>query len=187
MPKKRSTIHLNGGGRVPHFAYGVLRAVYAGQANSTVDAAAEKLLVANPDSDWIPRASRAEVLLPAGAPDTLTSPRQLWGAYEAARLDRQRDLAVMLTIFGPEWPTLHQGYELVRAWAMASLVRQRRLAVMLALHVPSLVGSPHDAHVHVMASAREHRPWGFASFSDLCSDTALLALYAEWAAFQAAH
>lgn len=129
MPKKQKHLRqlfTNGAGKVGDYEYGVLRARFSDQRNCTLAFAAGKLGVDPAALTWAIRRDYG-VVIPVGAGDAYTDPRALWGAYEAARLPSQRDLALVLTLWTPQLTTMHDRLEVARSWAHAAFARERRL------------------------------------------------------------
>jgi hypothetical protein len=175
-PKKHPLFH-DGAGRVPGAVYGMLRSSYNQTANTADGFVAGKLMVADrAAADWRPQVAGYDVLIPHHAPTLWRDPRELWTAYEGARLSRQRDLAICITAYLEAARSLHDGWEQVRAWTYEVLVKKRSLAATLALHVPSTAGSSNAPHVHVIATARQALAWGFGTFADETTDETLKAL-----------
>lgn len=174
---KRHPLFHDGAGKVPGLVYGMLRAAFNQVPNNTVDYVAGKLRVADQTTAcWKPQVAGYDVLLPHQAPALWRDARELWAAYEGARLPKQRDLAISVTAYLDTARSLHDGWEQVRAWTYAALVKKRSLAATIALHVPSTAGSSNAPHVHVIATARRALAWGFGTFADETTDETLKAL-----------
>ncbi len=113
--------------------------------------------------DWRATATHA-VLLPADAPSDLLDARRLAERYEDEAFNGIKDLACVakLTISKRdrilvEWPRI------VR-FAQVEFCEKRSMAVIAILHVPARSGVRRDAHVHLVAPARELGADGFGAF-----------------------
>lgn len=185
-PAGEPALFLDGAGKRVDYRYGVYRARYSGRSQTTAALVAAKLGIADADATRWDSPRLHDVLLPAAAPDHLRTPRALCRAYEDSRLDRQQDLAAVVTLYMPGLATRHAGFELARAWAYAEFVRARSCAVVVVLHDPRAAGIRQDPHAHLVVPVRELGPAGFGAFAPLCRDRDLLALHPSWLAHRAA-
>lgn len=107
--------------------------------------------------DWHPTATHV-VLLPAGAPHDLLDARRLAERYEADAFVGIKDLACVVKI------TIGKTDELITRWASIQRFAEqefcinRSMACVAVLHVPARSGVKRDAHVHLVAPAREWDP-----------------------------
>lgn len=113
--------------------------------------------------DWHATAAHT-VLLPADAPSDLLDAKRLAERYEAETFPGIKDLACVAK-FGidksdrilVEWPR-------IRAFAEEEFCRKRNMGCIAVLHVPARSGVRRDAHVHLVAPARELGADGFGAF-----------------------
>lgn len=168
--KKPRLLYTNGAGIVPGICYGMLRSSFSGRQHRAVDFVAAKLLTAVPAAAWAPRAERVDHLLPADAQAAWWQPQACWTAFEAGRLEWQRDLVICLDVYLDAARPMHAVWETVRAWAHRALVTERRLAVTQILHVPGRAGSSNGPHIHLLATARRVAAWGWADFAETTDD-----------------
>jgi hypothetical protein len=161
-------------GKIRDFSFAVLRSTYNGVANTTTAYAERKVRLC----------TRSDMLLPPGAPDAYSDPRACWRAYEASRLPAQRDLMVCVTVYRPGASSIHEEWELVRAFARETFSVERKLPVHAILHAPGLAGSRNDVHGHLLVSARELMSFGFGAFAaTLCRDEGQREVHDAWTSF----
>jgi hypothetical protein len=156
-------------GSNPDLSFGVVRRELKGRVFNTIEAVLRRLrplgATPHPEEDWLPTCYRADVLLPPGAEDRLSTPKALCEAYEAQAFPGIKDLLIVVTLRfpGAEQP-LHEIWEEVRAFAL-DLARSKGVAAIVAMHVPALAGKPgRPVHGHIMLPARKLERYGFGEF-----------------------
>lgn len=113
--------------------------------------------------DW-QHGAVSTVLLPEDAPSDLLDPRRLVERYEAEAFPGIKDLACVAKI------AIHRHDQVLREWprivrfAAVEFAEKRSMGCLAVLHTPSKSGVRRDAHVHLIAPARELSSDGFGSF-----------------------
>lgn len=152
----QSWLFLNPAGPSGHgTVFGVLRKVYGGRQNSAVEFGRRKMQPIAPQGDavsspWPMTAERAEVVLPADAPDALADPEAFLEAVDTAAIDKT--LLVYVTLPYPGVPRLHQAWESARAFAVR--LAGRGLASLVVMHAPGRVASSNPVHCHLLIAPR---------------------------------
>lgn len=180
-------------GEMENFSFGVGQAMGKGDEAMTAEKFVFRRMypVDKPDdhrAPWVrPTCYDHDVLLPYGASDHLRDPQRLCRAYDEAALSTIRDLVVIITLRFPETETipqektLHEAWEVSRAFALRRLVQDRGVAVIPCFHVPSRASAPGFPHVHLLVPARILLPSGFGLFAQpLASDEGRALIEAEW-------
>lgn len=156
-------------GSNPDLSFGVVRRELKGHVFDTREAVLRRLRPLGPklraDEDWVPTCYRADVLLPPGAEDRLSSAKELCEAYEAQAFPGIKDLVIVMTLrFPGAGQPLHEIWEEVRAFAY-EITRSKGVAAIVAMHVPALAGKPgRPVHGHIMLPARKLERYGFGEF-----------------------
>ncbi|MCT8000577.1 hypothetical protein NZL82_01655 [Sphingomonas sanguinis] len=133
---------------------------------------------------WSPTATY-EVMLPQGAPSDLLEARRLVERYEAESFPGIKDLAIVCNFRIDKTDEILTAWSRVRAFARKAFCEDRSMAVIAALHVPARSGVRRDAHVHLVAPARELGSGGYGAFlRPFCSDAGAAIIRAEWAAWE---
>lgn len=118
----QSWLYLNPSGPSPAgTVFAVLRRTYAGRVNSALEFGYRKahLGPVAPGADlaaWSPNVERIEVLLPAGADDSLADPATLLGQMDAHAVEREKALLTYLTLPLGDVERVHVGWERARAF-----------------------------------------------------------------------
>ncbi len=150
----------------PDVGWGVLRRTLGSTTNDLREFMWQKLTHGRGTSwmgDWHPTAAHT-VMLPADAPADLLDARRLAERYEAESFIGIKDLACVAKL------DVHRHDQLLAVWARAQAFARiefcdkRSLAVVAVLHVPARSGVRRDAHVHLVAPARELGRDGFGAF-----------------------
>lgn len=189
-------------GSDPDLVFGVIRATLAGEPNTASGAIFRRLFpVAKPgniDAPWPkPTCFRHDVLVTPWAPADYIDPQALCRAYDTQCWDGVKDLVIIMNFRFPDavsvdgkppMVSLHDAYELVRAYCHQKLVMERGLATVLAMHLPSRAGVDFSPpHIHSMSLARRAGIEGFGSFiPELCKDSARRLIESEWSAWRKA-
>lgn len=156
-------------GSNPNLSFGVVRRELKGLTFNTGEAVLRRLRpvggIGGSHEQWVATCYRADVLLPPGAEDRLTSAKALCEAYEDQAFVGIKDLLIIVTLRFPSFPgALHGIWEEVRAFAL-EFACTRSVAAVLAMHVPALAGRVGRwPHVHVMIPARRLERYGFGEF-----------------------
>lgn len=131
---------------------------------------------------WAPTAIRWDVLLPADCPDVYADPALLCREFEAAAVERQKDLVLHLKLTADDAGPLHRFWERARGFAAEELVKAQSLPVILALHDPTQTGyhAANAPHIHVMGLARTLSARGFGRTTSLACDGAHAGFAAAW-------
>lgn len=147
--------------------WGVLRRTLAGRTNDLREMVWTKLTHGRGDAgylgDWHPTAAHT-VLLPDNAPSDLLDAKRLAERYENEAFAGIKDLACVAKI------TIDKGDRILAEWprivrfAAVEFAEKRNMACIAVLHVPARSGVRRDAHVHLVAPAREIGPDGYGAF-----------------------
>lgn len=134
--------------------------------------------------DWQPSAT-FDVLLPLGAPADLLDPRRLACRYEDESWAGIKDLACCVNITLPKGCDVVASYRRAIAFAQDAFCDRRDMACVTVLHLPSRSGVRRDAHVHLVAPARELETSGSygAFLRPFASDAGAPIVAAEWRAW----
>ncbi|WP_294280675.1 hypothetical protein [uncultured Sphingomonas sp.] len=156
----QSWLYLNPSGPSPAgTVFAVLRRAYAGRVNSALEFGYRKAhlgpVVAGTDlSAWSPNVERIEVLLPAGADDSLADPATLLGQMDAHAVEREKALLTYLTLPLGDVERVHIGWERARAFLRDRFARDRQLASVLILHAPGTINAAFPLHAHALIVPR---------------------------------
>lgn len=132
--------------------------------------------------DWHPTATH-QVLLPVDAPTDLLDAKRLAERYEAETFVGIKDLACVTKITISKSDRILVEWPRILAFAQAEFCDKRNTAVIAALHVPARSGVRRDAHVHLVAPARELAD-GFGAFlRPFASDAGGPEIARAWAAW----
>ena len=131
--------------------FGVLRRAYGGRTNSAIEFGYRKAHVGAVTDGvdvrvWAPNVERIEVLLPAGADDSLADPATLLGQMDAHAVDREKALLTCLTLPLRDAERVHVAWERARAFLRERFARDRQLASILVLHAPGTINAPFPLH-----------------------------------------
>ena len=113
--------------------------------------------------DWHTQAIHT-VLLPTDAPSDLLDARRLAERYESDAFPGIKDLACVAKI------TISKSDQVLKEWprivrfAAVEFAEKRNMGCIAVLHTPAKSGVRRDAHVHLVAPARELDRDGFGSF-----------------------
>ena len=125
----------------------------------------------------------SEVLLPEGAPDTLSDRERLWNAVEACELRRDAQLARELEFALPREMSEAQAIELARDFVQAEFV-DRGMIADLTVHWDRTDDGLPKPHAHVMLTMRSVGEDGFGPKVRDWNRTELLEHWRErWAGF----
>lgn len=156
----QSWLYLNPSGPSPAgTVFAVLRRTYAGRVNSALEFGYRKahLGPVAPGADlaaWSPNVERIEVLLPAGADDSLVDPATLLGQMDAHAVEREKALLTYLTLPLGDVDRVHVGWERVRAFLHDRFAQDRQLASVLILHAPGTINAAFPLHAHALIVPR---------------------------------
>lgn len=156
----QSWLYLNPSGPSPAgTVFAVLRRGYAGRVNSALEFGYRKAhlgpVVAGADLNaWSPNVERIEVLLPAGADDSLADPATLLGQMDAHAVEREKALLTYLTLPLGDVERVHIGWERARAFLRDRFARDRQLASVLILHAPGTINAAFPLHAHALIVPR---------------------------------
>lgn len=129
--------------------------------------------------DWSVDANYA-VFLPDDAPADLLEVRRLVERYEADSFDTIRDLASVVKIAIPNQSEIVKQWKRIRRFAEYQFT-QRNMACIAILHQPRRSGVKADAHVHLIAPARELGRDGFGAFvRPFATDGGAAEIYEAW-------
>ncbi|WP_125995753.1 hypothetical protein [Sphingomonas sp. S-NIH.Pt15_0812] len=139
--------------------FAVLRRAYAGRTNSALEFGYRKAhlgaVLASADTTvWSPNVERIEVLLPAGADDSLADPATLLGQMDAHAVEREKALLTYLTLPLGDVDRVHIGWERARAFLRERFARDRDLASVLILHAPGTINAAFPLHAHALIVPR---------------------------------
>jgi len=147
--------------------WGVLRRRLGKVDNDLVEFLHQKLTFGRGPSvtapDWHAQAVHT-VLLPEDAQTDLLDARRLAERYEADAFPGIKDLACVAKI------TIDRHDQVLREWprivrfAAVEFAEKRNMGCIAVLHTPAKSGVRRDAHVHLVAPARELGRDGFGSF-----------------------
>lgn len=171
-------------GKMADWDFGWLRTEAKGAKNSAAALAFNKLTLGQhkPGASWERRCWKAEILLPAGAPDLLDNPQLLFERIDATMpAEGRRDLALVLTWWTPGARSLHAAWEEVRSFVRKQLVDARELPALLVQHAPHAAGQTTPPHIHAVVGARR-LTFDLAAFTELEGDAAQTVLWEEWKA-----
>ena len=132
---------------------------------------------------WSPTATM-DVLLPDDAPAELMDARRLAERYEAEAFPGIKDLAICVSLKISRPDHVLTDWVRIRAFARDAFCVRRHVAAIAVLHVPARSGVRRDAHVHLIAPARELRAEFGAFLRPFASDAGAPILAAEWAAWR---
>lgn len=156
-------------GSNPDLSFGVVRRELKGRVFDTGKAVLKRLRpvggALRPNEEWVPTCYRADVLLPSGAEDRLSTAQALCQAYEAQAFPGIKDLVIMVTVrFPAATMPLHEIWEEVRGFTL-DFTRSKLVAAIIAMHVPALAGkSGRPLHAHIMIPARKLERYAFGEF-----------------------
>ena len=156
----QSWLYLNPAGPSPAgTVFAVLRKGYAGRANSALEFGYRKAhvgtIAAGADfAVWSPNVERVEVLLPAGADDSLADPAKLLAQMDAHAVDREKALLAYLTLPLGDVDRVHVGWERARVFLRERFARDRQLAAVLILHAPATINAAFPLHAHALIVPR---------------------------------
>jgi hypothetical protein len=120
------------------------------------------------------------VFLPEEAPADLLDAQRLVERYEADSFDTIRDLACVVKIAIPDPADVVKQWKRIRRFAEYQFV-QRDMACIAILHQPWRSGVKADAHVHLIAPARELGRDGFGAFvRPFATDAGAAEIYTAW-------
>lgn len=132
--------------------------------------------------DWHATATHT-VMLPTHAPSDLLDAKRLAERYEAEAFIGIKDLACVAKFTIAKQDRILVEWPRIQAFARAEFCEKRDMAVVAVLHVPARSGVRRDAHVHLVAPARELGPDGFGAFlRPFASDAGGPEIAQAWAA-----
>ncbi|HEL3235852.1 TPA: MobA/MobL family protein [Stenotrophomonas maltophilia] len=102
------------------------------------------------------------ILAPAGSPEWVQDPAQLWNAAEAAETRKNSVVAREFLVSLPHELTEEQRAELARD-ITANLVDRFCFAAMFAIHAPDKKADERNHHVHILATTRRMEPTGLGA------------------------
>ncbi len=102
------------------------------------------------------------ILAPAGSPEWVQDPAQLWNAAEAAETRKNSVVAREFLVSLPHELTDEQRADLARDLT-ANLVDRFGFAAMFAIHAPDKKADERNHHVHILATTRRMEPTGLGA------------------------
>ena len=113
--------------------------------------------------DW-QHGAVSTVLLPTDAPTDLLDPRRLVERYEHEAFNGIKDLACCAKITIDRHDQVLKEWPRIVRFAAQEFSEKRNMGCIAVLHTPAKSGVRRDAHVHLVAPARELGRDGFGSF-----------------------
>lgn len=113
--------------------------------------------------DWHATAAHT-VLLPTDAPSDLLDAKRLAERYEDEAFVGIKDLACVAKFTIDKRDRILAEWPRIVRFAAVEFAEKRNMACIAVLHVPARSGVRRDAHVHLVAPARELGPDGYGAF-----------------------